>query len=66
MKKILKGWEILKEIEEGSIKEGTKFEMQPNGTIWEYMNKTLIGDKYEEMYLSEAIGCDFKILNIIL
>ena len=62
MKKILRGWELIKEIEEGNIKEGSKFEMQPNGTIWEYMNKTLIGDRYEEICSSAVIGCDFRIL----
>lgn len=70
MSKTYKGWELLKEIEEGNIKEGTKIKVRPfEGCedIYKYNGDDFINEYNEELMTSEhSIGSlsasDFEII----
>lgn len=66
--KTYKGWELMKAIADGEIKQGTKFEsvkseykyIYKKGALWELYND---GDSGFEIGNSVIIANDFKVIN---
>lgn len=69
MNKVLKGYELIKEIAEGKIKEGTKFidknkepmKYYPDSNIYRYEHNNLIG-RFRACNLLLILNDDFEII----